>query len=210
MPEEPIQSPSQVMPGEKGNKFTKYLIAVLVIVVIAVVAEGVYYYTNILNKPENQEFSAVLEPDLTKPLEIDDEPASSEPVDVGSSQKQIDTNKLELTLNYMNLLERKQYFLEEANFSTAIKGQVIGAGFEESSKNGLDFVYKIKIQQEDGKTITYKLTDIEVIETKVFSSEGGALQLKDVSPGNILTIKVTFDLLDSSPQFKLELIVEKK
>ena len=198
--------PQVVVSGGSGNKLAKIAPIILGLVILIVLSELAFLWFTQRAKPKLEE-SGITEIPIVNNL-LSETP---QPEIIGASLYPEKAFVFaDLVQSFKDL--EKEEFLQSAGASLSVRGNVLEAGVEEREFDGGVYRYKIKIENSTkDKTLSFPFTNREIEEaTIIFVSgdkAGQKLKIEDIKPGYFVSVKIVFDLLDSTTDSKVFLEV---
>lgn len=189
--------------GSGPNKVLKAVLIVGAVVLVVVVAEFAYRLLHPGDK--------IIPRDTVEEVSESALPAV-EPTEELSDVKSIRLEKLGILTQALEALDLKKGFVEAATSDLTIKGVVVVAEQESVVTDYNDLAFKLLIRNGSGQTLNLHFTQEEVRTASVtlVSPNGPTLlRMDDVRAGDTVIIRQTIDHLDTSPNVRLILEVQR-
>ena len=180
--------------GKSSNKFIKIALIVLGIVLLVVVSEVAYYLYSEGGFGQTQESESISS--ISQPT----------PAPTVLFKKSINVEKIKAFAAGFESLKPKESFYDKATVNTSVTGEVVSAYSDRERINDFEVVYAIKLKNEIGQILTYRLTQDEIDNVHIVlvgSSANGEIEIQQIQKGDQLNIKETINLLDESPNSRL-------
>jgi len=186
------------------NKISKIVFATFVLVLIVVVAEGIYYYSTKDDRQAKKEAPSI-EDVQERPITI-----SEEKEDISS--KKINQESVDELFNFIQGASRHEGFVYTADANVTILGTVENVGLNQKVPGVNTTLYPlfIKISNQDGQTITMRFTQEEVDVTKVYlpsDDEKTESSINNISNGDKIVLRLTKNLF-SEPGGDYEISID--
>jgi len=199
----PVQ---KMEPVKQKNKILKIGIIGLVIILIIILSEVGYLVFNGYGRTYFQLKSQSQEEIANSPTPSPIPNSPTSPTFTLSKDSNFQQNKLNDFLFMINGLSSKESFIQTVVINTSFKAIVVSTSREENSAK-----YTINAKNDSGQTIEFKFSSQEMDSAKIYLTSNSTenISFDDIKEGDILTVKVASDLLDSSPDSKLILEIER-
>jgi hypothetical protein len=213
IPEKNAQAPQQpapiqtTPPVQKNTKLLKVAVIGLVVTLIIILSEVGYLVfsgygrTYFQLKSESQNETAVPASSPT--------PVPTPSVEFVLPEEIIQSNKVDGFLYILEGLESKETFIKAATINSAYGGVVTSTS--QGEVEGVGFRYIIDAKNDLEQTIRFRFSKEEIDSAEIYlvSNNNEKISFGDIKPDDNLTVKVVSDLLDSSPDSKLSLEIER-
>jgi hypothetical protein len=198
------ETPIVTTKNSDTNKFTKITLIVFAVVFLIILSEVAYLVfakpgnsiLNLLptNTKEESERTILNQP--PKPTLLPLQENQENVIDVNSIEGYALIDDLD-RLAVANRLETSDL----ATIYTELSGTVMDAYFVDEERDGIKYVYYLKIKRGSGQ-IQHFLNEEEAVVTQVVILEGGVEKqgsLTSIQKGDVITVTSTLNLLDENP-----------
>ncbi len=211
MPEKDTQTPQQPAPMQapapvqKKNKVLKVAVIGLAVMLIIILSEVGYLVFSGYGRTYFQLKSEAQEETTETPVAS----ASPMPTSIPSLEvpllkdNALQSSKIDNFLYILDHLESRESFFKTVAVNVTYEAIVIDTSRE--GTEGTDFRYIINAKDDQGTAIGFRFSKEEIDAAEIFlvSNDNEKISFDDIKPNDKLTVKVTSDLLDNSPNSKL-------
>jgi hypothetical protein len=102
---------------------------------------------------------------------------------------------------------------DKATIDIKLSGVVSISDFDNEEINGINYVYRLHFERQNGSVIVYNFTEEEVTNAQVFlyfDLKRDEVSLTDIKPGDAIIIMETIDLFDANPYSSIILEITRQ
>lgn len=196
------------IPAQKDSKYLKVSVVVLGFIAITLMSRFVFF---ILKSGGTQ---SVFQTPSPAPVFFERDQIANEPGLVSRGiPKEFNLTKAENIIETLKGASKRSELFQKAAFEIVYSGTVTAAHSINENLDGVKYVYLIGLTEREEKTIELKIKQAEYLMTQAFfiTPKGQTLEKPErIKPGDFVTVKEMYDILDTSSYRRLILEVKSQ
>lgn len=203
-----IYSPSANESGLKSPKHKKIFLTIIGLAIFLLLIElGYFLYLRYIDN-----YAKPGPADLQERQIPSDAQLTEKSVNLPQVRKNIDIPKAQEFVRFLEEIQGKSEFLDNAVVNVILSGVVEESGAETIEEEGITYHYKLSLRSKEGNGHTFRFTQTEIDASTVFliTTQGTqSINFRDIIKEDTAVVDITTNLKDQTPRQLLIRVLRK-